>query len=72
MAILFFFQGHFLADLYTHYKNALLVKSKGGCLPDFDANDVQISNLPTFSSGDDSGTSGRVQHAVDDEDLRHA
>ena len=73
MTALIFFQSHFALVLYTHYKNAMLVKSKGGCLPDADANDVQITNLPTFSSVmDDSSTSGRVQHAVDDEDLRHA
>ena len=58
--------------------NALFIKSKGGCLPDPDIRDVvQMSNLPQlFGSGtleeDNSGSGGRVQHAVDDEDLRHS
>ena len=58
LLISFCIQSHFVLVLYSHYKNALLVKAKGGCLPDIDPQVVQISNLPNFSS--DNSTSGRV------------
>ena len=74
MAIFLSIQAHFSLVLYTHYKNAFLVRSKGGCLPDIDAQTVQITNFPTFATANDdsSRSDGRVQHAVDDEDLRHS
>ena len=40
MSIFLFVQTHFVLVLYTHYKNALLVRSKGGCLPDIDSQAV--------------------------------
>ena len=38
LGLLFFFcvQFHFVLVLYSHYKNALMVKAKGGCMPDID------------------------------------
>ncbi len=62
-------QVHFALVLYAHYKNAHLVKSKGGCQDD--APDIQLGNV--VPNTDTSGDGGRrVQHAVDDEDLRHS
>ena len=51
MSVFFILQTHYVLVLYTHYKNALLIKSKGGCMPDPDSSDiVQMNNLPTFTS----------------------
>ena len=37
LLIFFVVQFHFVLVLWSHYKNSLLVKSKGGCMPDVDA-----------------------------------
>ena len=60
-------QIHFILVLFTHYKNADLVKSSGGCMPDVQANDTSVD-----SSGSGGNNNNQVNHAVDDENLRHS
>lgn len=70
-------QIHFILVLFTHYKNADLVKSSGGCMPDSGHNNVQMSDVQANDTSVDSSGSGgnnnnQVNHAVDDENLRHS
>jgi len=71
-------QIHFMLVLYTHFKNADLVKSSGGCMPDSGRNNVQMSDVQATDTSVDSSGSGdgsnnnQVNHAVDDENLRHS
>ena len=76
LLITFLLQIHFCMVLFTHYKNSHMVKSKGGCQPDAPT-DVQMGS-GVFGHVQVAGVNGsmdgdahtRVQHAVDDEDLR--
>ena len=71
-------QVHFVLVLFTHYKNAHLTKSKGGCMPDLEPN-VQLGHVQPGAAGVvnnsidsvSDNNDNRVEHAVDDAALRH-
>ena len=67
---------HFCHVLFTHYQKSGLTKALGGCQPDGPADAVQMAagqfdTSVTIDNTVDNDVRAQVQHAVDDETLRH-
>ena len=58
--------------LYSHYLNSPLSKDLGGCQTGFDPRLELGHVVPSYTQSSIDFGEGRVEHAVDDEELHHS